>query len=124
MSAKKRVIETAGTRIKARRTELKLTQQQVADAVGVRRESVVQWEKDITNTSGENLLKLADFLHVAPTWILKGGHSHVKTISYIPEEAGKSRKTQRFPAGSVLFVGKDGKPTLLGTAVQTHADLA
>lgn len=49
---------------KSRRTELKMTQEQVAKAVGVSLMSYQLWERGATTPKEENLIKLQDVLGV------------------------------------------------------------
>lgn len=49
-------------KIKAARTEKGLTQQQLADLVDVRRETIVRLEKQLYNPSLELAIKIADVL--------------------------------------------------------------
>lgn len=59
-------------RIKTRRKDLKLTQLQVANFVGVSKASISQWEKGDTFPRGENLYSLAKILKCEPEWLLTG----------------------------------------------------
>ncbi len=60
-------------RIRARRKKLKLSQENVANHIGVNRVSVSNWETDENAMpKGENLLKLAEVLRVAPQWLISG----------------------------------------------------
>jgi len=61
-----------GDRLKSRRKELKLTQQDVADAVNVSKTSVVFWERGENVPKHESLLLLAATLNTSPEWLLKG----------------------------------------------------
>lgn len=65
-------METVGSRIKSRRRLLKLTQKDLAEWIGISASAVTQWENDVTNPSGENLLRLASHLQCDPQWILSG----------------------------------------------------
>ena len=59
-------------RIYSRRKELKLTQQKVADAIGISKVSVSQWEKGDSSPKGENLYELAKVLKCEVSWLLYG----------------------------------------------------
>lgn len=62
-------------RILSRRKALKLTQESVANVVGVNRVSVSNWEtesKSGSMPSGKHLIKLAQALKVTPEWLLSG----------------------------------------------------
>jgi len=73
-------------RIRARRKELKFSQDVVASYVGVNRVSVSNWENDENAMpKGSNLLKLADILKVDPDWLLTGnGPMEPKSRKYDP----------------------------------------
>lgn len=65
-------METLGSRIKAIRKAKKLTQVNVAKAVGVSSVSVVQWEQDANRPGGNNLIALAKTLDCEADWLLNG----------------------------------------------------
>ncbi|WP_227563952.1 XRE family transcriptional regulator [Acinetobacter bereziniae] len=65
-------METLGTRLRALRKEKKLTQQAVADAIGVSKTSVIYWEKDENTPKHESLNLLAKTLGVLPDYLLYG----------------------------------------------------
>jgi SOS-response transcriptional repressor LexA len=62
-----------GDRIRRRRIELGLTQEQVAELVGVSKASVSSWESQAHSLRGSNLLALARALKTTPSWIQYGG---------------------------------------------------
>jgi transcriptional regulator with XRE-family HTH domain len=62
--------ETTGERIRARRKELELSQDTVAEAVGVSAGAVSQWELGLVDVLGRNLVKLAATLDTTPEWLL------------------------------------------------------
>lgn len=67
--------DSMASRIRQRRKELKLTQEQVAEHVGINRVSVSNWEtegKNGTSPKGANLLSLAELLKVSPDWLVSG----------------------------------------------------
>ena len=53
---------TLGTRIRECRLKAKLSQEKVADLVGVSRQAVTKWESDQSAPNTENLFKLAEIL--------------------------------------------------------------
>lgn len=59
-------------RIKARRKELKLSQEGLAKRIGLTKGSISQWEQGATTPNGENLYRLAEALRVSATWLIKG----------------------------------------------------
>lgn len=65
-------METLGTRLKNQRKSKKLTQQQVADAIGVSKTSVIYWEKDENLPKHDSLMALAQILGVTSDYLLYG----------------------------------------------------
>lgn len=65
-------METLGVRLKQLRKEKKVTQQQLADAIGVSKTSVIYWEKDENMPKHESLMALAKALKTTPQWLLDG----------------------------------------------------
>lgn len=65
-------METLGTRLKALRKTKKVTQQQLADAIGVSKTSVIYWEKGDNLPKHESLMALSKVLSVAPEFLLSG----------------------------------------------------
>ncbi len=65
-------MKTIGDRIRTRRKELKKSQNELAIPIDVSRVTVSQWERDETQPSGNNLLKLAKELLCSPNWIIDG----------------------------------------------------
>lgn len=65
-------METLGTRLKQLRKEKKMTQQQLADLVGVSKTSVIYWEKDENIPKHESLVALAEALKTSTVWLMDG----------------------------------------------------
>lgn len=78
-----KTMETLGSRLKNLRKTKKLTQQQVADAIGVSKTSVIYWEKDENLPKYDSLMSLAQILGVTSDYLLngKGGESLDKNVS-------------------------------------------
>ncbi|EHD22099.1 MULTISPECIES: helix-turn-helix domain-containing protein [Brenneria] len=66
-------------RIKARRTELNMSQQKLADAVRVSHVTIFKWENGDTEPKGKNLFTLSKALRCSPTWLLYGDESSTPT---------------------------------------------
>lgn len=64
--------QTLGCRLKQLRKDHKLTQQQLADNIGVSKTSVIYWEKDENIPKHESLTSLANILKTTPSWLLTG----------------------------------------------------
>lgn len=68
-----RITPTLAERIAARRKELGLRQEDLADAAGVSKAAVSQWERGETKSLKlENFFAIADKLRVAPRWLALG----------------------------------------------------
>jgi len=65
-------METLGSRLKTLRKKKKLTQQQIAEAIGVSKTSVIYWEKDDNVPKHESLTALAAVLAVDTNYLLYG----------------------------------------------------
>ncbi len=63
--------KTLGEIIKKHRTENKMTQEFVAETLGVSRQAVSKWESGLSDPSTTNLIALAKLFNIAPEDILK-----------------------------------------------------
>lgn len=71
-----------GENIRKRRLELNLSQQEVADALGLKtRSSVAKIEKNTANISQDKLLTLANFLNTTIEYLLTGTSDELKPYS-------------------------------------------
>lgn len=84
-------MNTVGSRIKFRRRQLKLTQKDLAEYLGISASAVTQWEKDATDPSSENLLRLSQVLTCKPEWIMSGkgeidepSRSQITSVRMVP----------------------------------------
>ncbi|MDL2214389.1 helix-turn-helix domain-containing protein [Clostridia bacterium OttesenSCG-928-O13] len=64
---------TVGENIKSNRKDKNLTQGQLADMLGVKQNTVAQWENGRTQPSLEQLKKIAEALNVSPVSFLPDG---------------------------------------------------
>ncbi len=60
------------TRILRSRKEKKLSQQALADLIGVSRSALAQWETEMSSPSLENLRKMAEILNISFEWLATG----------------------------------------------------
>lgn len=70
-------METLGSRLKTLRKTKKLTQQQIADAIGVSKTSVIYWERGDNLPKHESLTTLATVLGVETDYLLYGKGTYV-----------------------------------------------
>ena len=67
-------------RILRSRKEKKLSQQALADLIGVSRSALAQWETQMSSPSLENLRKMAEILEVSFEWLATGrGNQYLST---------------------------------------------
>ncbi len=92
-------METIGQRIRSRRKELKLTQQDVAKAIkGISHVAISQWESDTTKPNAENVFDLAIALECDLTWLLKGEGN--------PSKATPATQGNKIPVISYVQAGQ------------------
>ena len=80
-------MDTIGTRIAARRKELKMTQEDLAVKLGVSAQAVSKWENDASCPDISLLPKLVKALDITTDELLTGKSSRVHVV---PEEKRKS----------------------------------
>ncbi len=68
---KGRVTRSLGEALKANRTRCKMTQEFVAESIGVSRQAVSKWESGTSDPSTSNLLALANLYGIAAEDLLK-----------------------------------------------------
>ena len=68
---KKAVAKSLGDVLKMHRAECKMTQEFVAESIGVSRQAVSKWESGASDPSTANLLGLADLFGIAAEDLLK-----------------------------------------------------
>lgn len=77
---------TKGQRIKNKRAELGFSQVELANKVGVSKQTLYKYENDIiTNIPSDNIEKLSAALFVSPAWIM-GFENPAAMHSFSPEE--------------------------------------
>lgn len=60
-----------GSQISIRRKELKMSQEKLAEKIGVTFQAVSAWEREIYKPETENLKKIADALSTTVSWLMK-----------------------------------------------------
>jgi len=79
---------TFSERFKARRDELGISQSDIAVRLGIKPQSVHQWEQGTTTPRGYRVEKLAAMLSTTQEWLLFGVSSPDKIKSVVTEETG------------------------------------
>ena len=75
-----------GSKIKAARLEKKLTQEQVAEILGVSRQTISNWENEKSYPDIISVIKMSDCYEVSLDYLLKG-EQKMKTYYYYLEES-------------------------------------
>lgn len=97
-------METLGSRLKVLRRQRNLTQQKIADALGVSKTSVIYWEKDENVPKHESLIALARTLGTTTEWLLNGVASPEKSNADIAKmEVGIYQAGDPVPDGYVAI---------------------
>ena len=90
------VMTTIGSRIEQSRFKLGFSLPQLAHRIGVKRQTLENWENDRSEPRPERLLKIAGVLQVPMTWLLTGdtpsGSTHNPDA---PETARIAKKLDR-----------------------------
>ena len=63
---------TIGNRISTLRKQMKYSQEYVAEKLGVSRQAVSKWEKDISKPDTDNIIQLTELLGTNIDYILTG----------------------------------------------------
>lgn len=71
-----------GTRLKQLRKDKNITQQQLAELIGVSKTSIIYWEKGDNLPKHDSLISLSKILGVSSTYLMQG-----KTVDNIKEDA-------------------------------------
>lgn len=66
------MLKTFGERLKQKRLERRLTQEQIAIRMSIQRASICQWELDKTQPTGRNLNLLCKILSCDQNWLITG----------------------------------------------------
>ncbi|MGY0372667.1 helix-turn-helix domain-containing protein [Clostridium sp. JNZ J1-5] len=69
-----------------------LSQEKVAELVGVSRQAVSKWETGLSKPDTENLMKLAEIFHVSMDELTKMNSAHIESIERTGENENITRK--------------------------------
>lgn len=75
---------TLGSRIKQARKAIRLAQDDIAIAAGVRRLTVASWESDETVPRADQVIAIADKTNVSAAWLLTGEGSGPDAVDTVP----------------------------------------
>lgn len=75
-------MDTIGERIRFMRQKRSLTQDQLGDVIGVKRQAISRWEKDHTIIPRSKIDKIATALECSPMYLLGFDHDQKVTVTY------------------------------------------
>jgi len=100
---------TIGNRITALRKELQMSQEEMADRIGVSRQAVSKWETDASAPDAFNLISLAEVLQTSVEYIVTGKTpavgSDTKTVTAPEAEEKAPRRSNLSILGFILVAG-------------------
>ena len=85
-----------GSKIRAARTEAGITQEQAAEALGISRQTVSNWENERSYPDIVSVLKMSDLYHVSLDYLLKGESPVNGYMDYLDESTNIVKSRTRF----------------------------
>lgn len=80
-------METVGDRLKELRTITKMTQQEVADAIGKSKGNISGYEKGSFEPSASTIVKLSECFNISTDYILKGVSRQIESAKLSASES-------------------------------------
>lgn len=98
---------TIGSRISALRKQLGLSQDDVADKIGVSRQSVSKWETDTSAPDAFNLIALSEVLNTSVEYIVTGKTVEEQKVDVKPSTQPQSatKRSNLSILGFILVIG-------------------
>ncbi len=94
-----------GEYLKKLRTENKLSQEQLAEKLGVSRQSISKWEQGISTPDIDNFVKLSKLYSVSVDSMLKGEElNEARSVAYADKKTEKKKRGWLFVSYPVLMV--------------------
>ena len=108
---------TLGEKLSKLRKEYNYTQEQLADILGVSRQSVSKWESDIAYPETEKLIKISKMFECSVDYLLnegatekEGAPSSEKAPSFDIKKIFRERKSEKTVMGVPLYhIGRDAR---------------
>ena len=91
-----------GCKIKAARIEKKLTQEQVAELLGVSRQTISNWENEKSYPDIISVIKMSDCYEVSLDYLLKGEQKMKTYYDYLEESTNVVKSTQKLIGAIIL----------------------
>ena len=84
-----------GSKIKSARLEKKLTQEQVAELLGVSRQTISNWENEKSYPDIISVIKMSDCYEVSLDYLLKGEQTMKTYYEYLEESTNVVKSNQK-----------------------------
>lgn len=91
-----------GTKIKAARTEAKLTQEQAAEALGVSRQTISNWENGKTYPDIVSVVKMSDLYDISLDRLLKEEKPMQNYLDYLEESTNEVKSREKL--GKIILL--------------------
>lgn len=106
-------------KLKELRKNAKITQEQLANIIGVERSSVGKYESSSTIPSNDTLCKIAEYFHVSTDYLLGKEESHTEKISNIyPIKKKRLPLLGEIACGQPIFADEDRESyVMVGTDI-------
>lgn len=85
-----------GSKIRQSRKEAKITQEQAAEALGVSRQTISNWENEKSYPDIISVLKMSDLYNVSLDYLLKGESAMNSYVEYLDESTNVVKNRNRF----------------------------
>ncbi len=85
-----------GSKIRQSRTEAKITQEHAAEALGVSRQTISNWENEKSYPDIVSVLKMSDLYHVSLDYLLKGEQTMNSYMNYLDESTNVVKSKNKF----------------------------
>ena len=85
-----------GSKIRQSRKEAKITQEQAAEALGVSRQTISNWENEKSYPDIISVLKMSDLFNVSLDYLLKGESAMNSYVEYLDESTNVVKNRNRF----------------------------
>ncbi len=92
-----------GNKIKNARNESKLTQEQAAEALGVSRQTISNWENQKSYPDIVSVVKMSDLYSVSLDYLLKGEKTMSDYMDYLEESTNTVKSKTKFSKLSIIL---------------------
>lgn len=92
-----------GSKIRKSRVDAKLTQEQTAEALGISRQTISNWENEKSYPDIVSVLKMSDLYQVSLDYLLKGESSMSSYMDYLDESTNQVKSRRRLSALIVVL---------------------